>query len=149
MKNLKIRKIDATICFNRIKNTPPKDFPNVAEMEKTADLIGILKKAIPDFAAMIEKGEKIGSDFRARRISEKDIVGVRKAFRVESNDFEEAHGKEVISIEFETAIFDTFFAQFERWGKNWFLKLNDYLAFRGYMKEANEVKEEEVPTPEA
>ena len=143
MKKLKVRKIDVAICWNRIKNTPPKDFPNVVEMEKTADLIGVLGKAIPEFSAMIEKGEKIGEDFRAERISEKDIVDTRKAFQKESNGLEEEKGKDIISVEFETAIFDVFFSQFERWGKNWFMKLDDYLAFRSNMKAANEAKEED------
>jgi len=137
MKTLKTKKVNLVICWNGLKNTPPKLFPTIGEMEKTADILELLKNAIPEFVEVLREGEKISEDIQAGKFAGEESLKVRRDFAKKSNALEQKVGNSEIPVEFENETFNTFFQQFERWGKEWFVKLEPYLAFRKEMTATN------------
>ena len=137
MKILKTKKVNLVICWNGLRTMPPKDFPNIDEMEKTADILDTLKEPIPEFVEMLEEGEILNKDIQAARLAAEEIIAKKKDFQTRSNLLEGEKGEEEITLEFENDVFNTFFQQFERWGRVWFFKLEPYLAFRKDMTTTN------------
>ena len=138
MKVLKTKQVNIAICWNGIRNTPPKDFPSVEEMEKTADLLDTLKESIPEFSKVLEEGEKLNTDIQAGKLKPDELMEKKTDFQKRSNSLEQEKGEQEISIEFETDAFNTLFQQFERWGREWFFKLEPYLAFRKDLNTTNQ-----------
>ncbi len=135
MKLLKTKKVNIAICWSGLKNTPPKEFPNIGEMEATANIIEALKEAIPEFVESIGKIEKINEEMNAggdMKTAEEKTLILQNATKVERE-----HAEDMVEVRFENADFNTFFQQFERWGKNWFYKLEAYLSFRKEMNTTN------------
>ena len=130
MKTLKTKKVNLVICWNGLRNTSPKDFPNIAEMEKTMDILAILKKGAGEFVELIKKGEDMNTELQNSGIKGEQVMAKRAEFQKESNELEAKKGKDVVKVEFEDDFFSIFCKQFERWGRNWFFKLEPYLEFR-------------------
>ena len=88
-------------------------------------------------------GEEIGVKMQSLGKDEKDIEGAKKLLEErqnimrESNKLEDTVGREEVTIEFEADIFNTFFQLFERWGRDWFFKVEPYLEFRKLMAQTN------------
>ncbi len=138
MKTLKTKKVNIVICWNGLKNTAPKDFPNIGEMESTANILENLKEGAGEFVALMEEGEKMNNDIASGKLSGPEaIMGARVDFTKKSTSLEDKTGEEIVDIQFEDNDFNTFFQQFERWGKNWFGKLDTFLAFRKDMNVTN------------
>ena len=130
MKQLKTKKINIVICWNNLKNTPPKEFPTMNEMEKMPDLLDLFEGAISEFVEIIKVGEEMNNKIISGEVTGDDVMRSRKEWGEKSRKIEaKEKGKEII-VEFENEEFNTFFQQFERWGKNWFNDLREYLAFR-------------------
>ena len=137
MKILKTKAVNVAICWNGLRNTVPRDFPNTSEMEKTADILNSFKEVISDFTEVLIEGEKLNTDIQTGKLTPEEMNEKRMDFQKKSNLLEQQKGNEEISIEFENEVFNTFFQQFERWGKEWFYKLEPYLAFRKDMNVTN------------
>jgi len=145
MKLLRTKKVNVAICWNGLRNTPPKEFPNIGEIENTEQILKILEEAIPDFTEILKEGDKIADALRSTEdINDPGIVKQRKEFIEKSQKLEDTEGNEIVDIEFENSDFNTFFQQFERWGKNWFLKLGSFLEFRRDLNETNSHKGENI-----
>jgi len=145
MKLLRTKKVNVAICWNGLRNTPPKEFPNIGEIENTEQILKILEEAIPDFTEILKEGDKIADALRSTEdINDPEIVKQRKEFIEKSQKLEDTEGNEIVDIEFENSDFNTFFQQFERWGKNWFLKLGSFLEFRRDLNETNSHKGENI-----
>jgi hypothetical protein len=136
MKTLKTKKVNVAICWNGLKNVPPKEFSNVGDMETTMTIIGLLKDEIPEFVEILEKTDKVGIEFQLNP-SNPEIVERRASVIKEASKVELEKGEELVEIKFENADFNVFFNQFEKWGNNWFYKLEPYLDFRKDMNETN------------
>lgn len=137
MKTLKTKKVNIVICWNGLRNMPPKAFPTIGEMEKTADILELFKNAVPEFVEVLKEGEKISADIQGGKLAGEESIKVRKEFAKKSNTLEQQKGNDEMNVEFENETFNTFFQQFERWGKEWFAKLEPYLAFRKEMTTTN------------
>jgi len=140
MKTLKTKKVNVVICWNGLRNTPPREFPSVGEMESTATVLDLFKEVIPEFVEVLEQGEKLSLDVPEKEATEeqkKKIVEQRQEFIRKSSKLEKDRGNEEVVIDFEDNDFNTFFQQFERWGRNWFFKLEPYLAFRTDINDTN------------
>ena len=137
MKILKTKRANIAICWSGLKNTPPKDFPSVGEMEKTTDILAVLKESISEFVKILEEGEKLNADIITTKLTTGEINEKKADFQKRATLLEEEIGEQEVSIEFEDEIFNTFFQQIERWGKFWFIKLEPYLAFRKDLNTTN------------
>lgn len=138
MKTLKTKKVNVVICWNGLKNTPPKDFPSIEEMDKTAGILDLLKEATPEFAKVLEEGEKMNTDIQSGKLeSDEKIMKAKTEFSKKSVLLEEKSGEDIVEISFENADFNAFFQQFERWGRVWFIRLEPYLEFRKSMNVTN------------
>ena len=130
MKTLKTKKVNVLACWNGLKNMPPREFQSIAEMEKTGTILDLFKEAVSELAEALLEGEKINTDIQLGKIVGEEIIEKKTEFQKMANGLEDATGKEEIEIALEDDVFNTFFQQFERWGKNWFQKVEDLLSFR-------------------
>ena len=130
MKTLKTKKVNVLSCWNGLKNMPPREFQSIAEMEKTGTILDLFKEAVSELAEVLLEGEKINIDIQLGKIVGEEIIEKKTEFQKMANGLEDATGKEEIEIALEDDVFNTFFQQFERWGKNWFQKVEDLLSFR-------------------
>jgi len=137
MKLLKSKKVNIAICWNSLRNMPPKDFPSIGELESTTAILDKLKEAIPEFVNSVLEGEKMNDKIILGRVNDEEVKKIRADYFNESNKLELEKGKEEVTVEFENEEFNTFFQQFERWGRFWFMKLEAFLEFRKEMCATN------------
>lgn len=137
MKPLKSKKVNLAICWNSLRNVPPKEFPSIGELEVTTVILDKLKAGIPEFVESVLEEEQINRDIITGKIKPEQINNKRTEYFKESSKLEIEKGEEEVTIEFEDAEFNAFFQQFERWGKNWFPKVEAFLDFRKDMCLAN------------
>ena len=137
MKTLKTRKVNIAVCWSGLRNMPPKAFPNIGEMEKTGEILELFKKTTPEFVEMLKEGEVLNTDIQTGKIAPEELMAKKQDFGKRSNSLEGEVGNKEVSVEFENDTFNTFFQQFERWGKDWFMKLESFLEFRKEMIATN------------
>ena len=137
MKILKSSKANVAICWSGLKHTAPKEFPNIGEMETAANILPLLEERVPEFAILMKEGEQMNIDIQSGKIPMNNKQEARNNFAKKATILEQTKGKEMVEIEFEDAAFNTLFQQFERWGKLWFIKLEEYLEFRKDMNSTN------------
>ena len=143
MKTLKTKRVNILTCWNGLKNTPPKEFPNIGEMDKASDILDEFKGIVPDFVEIMIEGEKINTDIQLGKINPEEIMAKKAEFQKKANALEDATGEQEVDVLLEDDVFNTFFQQFERWGKNWFQKLDGFLSFRKDLNQANQHPKEE------
>ena len=127
------------VCWNNLRRIPPKAFPNIEEIDKTFSILRLLENEIADFAKTIRETDEIIKklSFSESEEERKIIIEKRDAMIKELNKLEEKYSDKRIEIEFENDEFNTFFQQFERWGKEWFVNIEEFLKFRQDMNETN------------
>ena len=116
---------------------PPKAFPSIGEMEKTGDILELFEGAVPEFVKMLKEGDDLNAAIQTGKLGTEELMEKKTDFGKRSNLLEKDIGDRGVSIEFESDTFNTFFQQFERWGKEWFAKLEPFLAFRKEMATTN------------
>jgi len=139
MKTLKTKTVNMVVCWNNLRRIPPKAFPNIEEIDKTFSILRLLENEIADFAKTIRETDEIIKKLSFSESGEerKIIIEKRDAMIKELNKLEEKYSDKRIEIEFENDEFNTFFQQFERWGKEWFVNIEEFLKFRQDMNETN------------
>jgi hypothetical protein len=146
MKILKTKKVNIAICWNSLRSMPPKEFPSITELEATTAILETLQEPIPEFVKSVKDGDQMADDIVTGKIKNEEIDKKRAEYFKESSKLELEKGQEEVTVEFETEEFNTFFQQFERWGKLWFMKLEAFLEFRKDMNITNsqpkEIKKE-------
>jgi len=148
MKTLKTKKVNVAVCWNSLRLMPPKEFPTMAELEATTAILDKLQEGIPDFVKSSKELEKMNDEIILGKINDKEVEDVRKNYFKESSKLELETGDEIVEVEFENGEFNTFFQQFERWGKLWFPRLEGFLNFRKDMNVTNaQPKDKPKETP--
>ena len=137
MKTIKTKKLNIAICYNNLRNTAPKEFPTMIELDKTPGILETLKEAVPKFVESSLEGEKMNADIISGKMKKEEISKMRNEYIQKATKFEIEHGDEVIEVEFENDDFNVFFQQCERWGKLWFVKLEAFIGFRKDLNEGN------------
>jgi len=151
MKTLKTKRINVVIAWNNIRLVPPKDIPTIVEMERTSEIFTVLEEAIPDFVELITEGETLRKELSKTgdlpeaeiKKANEDWQAKNKKWQQQTNALEVKTGDEIIEVAFENEQFNTFFQQCERWGKNWFSNIKEYLAFRADLNKTNAQPKEE------
>ena len=136
MKKLELKKVAVAIVWNGLKTTPPKEFPTIGEIESASKVIDELKESIPEFVKIIEEGEAIGNEMAKGKITP-ELQKKREEYLKKTNEIESKNGKDIVKIELEDEDFKVFFQQCERWGKNWFNRIDGLLDFRKVLTAAN------------
>lgn len=137
MKVLKTRKVNVTICWNGLRSTPPKDFPTIGELESVGRILEAFEAQVPEFVSVLKEGEKLNESIMVKDIKDKEVVKARQEYLQKATETEKKSGDEIVEVEFEDDDFNTFFQQFERWGKNWFNKVEPFLVFRKDINDTN------------
>lgn len=133
MKTLTTKKVNLVICWNNLRLVPPKAFPTIQEMEKTSEVFDVLEAAVPTFVEAIMEGDEL-----RKELAKNEAWQVKnKIWQAKTNALEQKEGEEIISIDFENEVFNTFFQQFERWGKEWFGNIKEFLEFRKQLNITN------------
>jgi len=138
MKTLKTKTVNVVMCWNSLKQIPPKEYATIEEIEKVSDILDLFRDSISDFVKLIEEGEQLQKDIQSKRFTTEQITKKRGDFQTKSNILEDKKGKALIEVEFEDAVFNTFFQLFEKWGKNWFQEIGSFIAFRKEMNATNQ-----------
>jgi len=127
------------VCFNGLKNIPPKDFPSIDEMTKTIeDILPEIDKYIPkEYKDLMENIQKLRNDFSLEKITSEEATKLSNEYDALLRKYDITNQDNQTMIEFSKEAFNTFFQQFERWGKNWFNRLEDYMRFRKDMNKTN------------
>lgn len=138
MKTLATKRIYAYIVYSNLKRTPPKEYPDTNELVETVDnILPVLEVASADFVGYRKRADEINNKVGSGQLKQEDgqdqILALQKEVRV----YELEKGEEVTSAEFEKAAFDILYQQFDRWGKTWFEKVEDYVGFRKDIVKAN------------
>ena len=137
MKTIKTRRVNIAICWNGLRNMPPKEFNTIKELENTSKILEAFKGMIPTFVESILEGEKMNKDISLGVIKKDDVLKARNDYFVKSTKIEEEKGDEIIDVEFENDEFNTFFEQFAKWGKNWFQKIELFLEANNDINKGN------------
>jgi hypothetical protein len=138
MKTLKTKKLYIAICWSFLKNVPPAKYPKIDEIEKTPKILEVLKEAVPEYSEIIEAREELTKDYLPNtQITDKAEIEAITDINTKQLRQENKYEKQVDTIEFEDDYFNTFFQQFERWGKDWFRKIDSFIEFRKDMNETN------------
>lgn len=138
MKTLNTKKIFGLVAYNQIRRTAPREFPTIEEMNLTVeDILPTLAEKLKDFIKFREESDVVNASFTAGDVSEEDASKKIREIAIEANKWEQKHGREIESFDFDNNVFNTFFQQFERWGKMWFSTLEDFIEFRKHMNETN------------
>jgi len=138
MKTLKTKTVNVVMCWNSLKQIPPKEYATIEEIEKVSDILDLFRDSISDFVKLIEEGEQLQKDIQSKRFTTEQITKKRGDFQTKSNILEDKKGKALIEVEFEDAVFNTFFQLFEKWGKNWFREIGSFIAFRKELNATNQ-----------
>lgn len=142
MKTLTTSKVNIVICWNNLRLVPPAKFRTVKEMETTGKILETFEEAIPDFVKLITEGEDLRKELASTGdLPEEEIKTAnadwqirQKKWQATTNALEQKTGDEVIGVEFDNEDFNTFFNQFNQWGKDWFGNIKEFLTF---LKELN------------
>jgi hypothetical protein len=131
MKTISTKRLYLYLVYNALKRTPPKDYPDTNEMVVTVDeILPVLEAASGEFITFRKEADAINSDMLATKITQEEaqtkMIELQKTVRA----FELEKGIEVVSAEFSASGFTTLQRQFTEWGKNWFDKLEDFVAFK-------------------
>jgi len=138
MKTLKTKRVNILSCWNGLRHVAPREFQGMGEMEKTSTAIDTFKGAIPGLVEILLEGDRMNMDIQTGKIKGEEIMAKRAEFQKKANSLEDSTGKEEVEVSLEDDIFNTFFQQFEKWGKNWFQTVETILAFRKDLNLANQ-----------
>lgn len=150
---MKTKQINIAVAWSFLKSIPPKEYDSMMDIERSVLIVDKLAEVIPDFVSHRSEGE----DFNKKVIRDevKDEMDGDKVVKTAGqiiNDWHtefdkrgeqigELKGSEIVKVEFEDAVFNTFF-QFcnnRKWGaKTWFNAVPDYLEFLQDLNKANQ-----------
>lgn len=142
MKTLTTKSVNIVICWNNLKNLPPKAFQTIEEMEITQVILDTLEEAIPLFSKIIKEGEELNKKIITGDVTGTNVAEVRKEWSERSRKLEEKEKDKEVTIEFENEEFNTFFQQFGRLGKEWFNSVKEFLSFRADLNKTNQQPKE-------
>lgn len=144
MKILRSKAIDIAGAWNNLKNTPPKEFMTIDDMEKSVKICQKMELAVPEFAKHIKDGQEFHSKVKAGEIKsngedgkKNNIIQAYEEYDKSSEKLARDVGEKIVEIEFEDAEFNSFFQFVSKWGKTWFSKTEEYLNFLNDMNETN------------
>lgn len=139
MKQITTKRIFAYIVHQNLKRTPPKEFPDITEMVTTVDeIIPAFEKDVLEFVSFRKQADEINNQLAAGSVTQEDATAKITQLQKDVRKYEIEHGDEPVTVDLETATLGTFNTQFERWGKVWFDKIDDFVAFKKNLNKANQ-----------
>ena len=137
-KTLHTQRRLAYLVFNNLKNTPPKNFPTLDEMDLTVnDILPVFEGEVEGYIQIRKHAEDINLKLSINEVTQKEADDMIKELNIDAAKFEGQHKNDEVEVEFENSPFNTLFQQFERWGKEWFRTLEDFVDFRKQINKAN------------
>jgi hypothetical protein len=131
MKQINTKRILAYVVYQNLKSTPPKEFPDINEMVETVDnILPALQPHVTDFIQYRKDADEVSSQLAAGTLTKEAAADKMTNLQKEVNKYETERGDEPVVIEMEGGTYNVFKTLFERWGKNWFNKIEDFVQFR-------------------
>ena len=135
MKNIKMKRIHAYIMASGLRRTPPKEFPDLDEMTTLVDsILPVFDPAIGEFLLFRKQAEKLSNDLALGNIEQPAAEIQMKDIQKQVRKYELGDGEKEVEIALEDGHFGVLSKQFARWGKNWFDKIEDFVAMKNAMK---------------
>ena len=126
------------IVYSQLKRTAPKDFPSIDEMVQVVDeILPAMEPAIGEFLTFKKESTEINSKFARKELVEEDANKLLAELREKSVKYELTSGEDLVKVTLDKEAFGTLFQLFERWGKNWFGTIEDFVSFRKGLTETN------------
>ena len=139
MKTIKTKRGNLMYCWIGLRKVTPAKYPSIDEMEKSRIVLSAFEEAAGNVIKLVQEGEKLNMDIMSGKIEPKKAAKARGEFdkKTMASD-NKGEYEEVISVELENEEFNTFFQQFSRWGKDWFMNVDYFLTFRKDMDITNQ-----------
>lgn len=140
MKTIKTSKYNIDRAYFGLVNVAPGKYHTVKEIELAADILDVLEPKAKDHYAILQEGDALNEKYAG--VTDKDsdwknymeeIAGLNA--RIKSREDQDKNKSVVIELENEQ--FNQLFQFFEKWGKDWFMKIREFLEFRNDMNATN------------
>lgn len=128
-KILKIRRIFVWAIYNKLKQTPPKDYPTTGEIKSTiSNILPALKEHVGEYLKNIEKAENLQEKLLAKEITDKEMQEGIEKINEGWKEYNKKSGNEIVEVSFDEEGFKTLKTQFERegWGKQWVMNIDEF-----------------------
>lgn len=139
MKKISSKKLYFYLIYSALKRTPPKEYPDTNEMVVTVDeILPALEIASGEFITYRKKSDDINSEFLSQKVTEVEAREKINELQKEVRAFETSQGLEIVIAEMSSSALGILQRQFSAWGKDWFEKLEDFVAFKKDFEKAEQ-----------
>lgn len=138
-KTLKTKRVFAYAIYNNLRMTPPKDYPTVAEIKSTINVIlPALKEAVSEYLKLFVQVQDLAEQIKEKKFSDKEAQNKVDNINEMWKEYNQAHGNEIVDIVLDEEGFKTLKSQFERdkWGKNWLANIEEFAELSASFDEA-------------
>lgn len=140
MKKIITKKYNIDRAYLGLVNVPPGKYPTIKEIELASKILDILEEKASDHFSLLKEGDKLNEKYQG--VTDKDsdwknYMDEVNSLNVRIKSKESIDREKTVEIEMEDQEFNQFFQFFEKWGKEWFMKIKEFLEFRKDMNEAN------------
>lgn len=128
-KILKTKRVFAYAIYNNLRMTPPKDYPTVAEIKSTINVIlPALKEVVSGYLELFVKVQDLSEQIREKKFSDEEAQKKINVMNEDWKNYNQAHGSEIVDVVLDEEGFKTLKSQFERdkWGKNWLANIEEF-----------------------
>ncbi len=146
MKILKTKRIFLYSVYRALRETPPKEFPTTEEIKVTIDnILPALKEVSIGFTKALDGVDEVNREVRKKKITDKVATEKREKLANQFNEYNDEHGEDIVSIEFEDEHFKVFQEQFDRqgWGQTFLNSIEDYNELSTAFEEVSSEKKKE------
>jgi lipopolysaccharide biosynthesis regulator YciM len=138
-KTLQLRRIFVQAIFNNLRNTPPKDFPTIAEVKTTIkDILPALKEHVEAYITIFEEARDANNDAVEKKITEEDLKVKIEEFNKRIVEYTKTEGQEIVTVVLSVDGMKTLTEQFNRedWGKRWLQNIEEFAEVLAAFEEA-------------
>lgn len=137
MKIIVLKKIQAYVLYSSLKRTAPKEFTDVEEMTTVVNgIFPVLAQSCEKFVKYRQEAESLGNAITVGDLTEAEYKEKFVSLQKDVRKYELREGEEEIEIEMENADHGVLLKLFERFGKTWFDKVEDFIAVQQVLKSA-------------
>lgn len=128
-KTLKIRRVFVYSIYNKLRNTPPKDYPTTGEIKSTISVIlPALKEQSSTYLEILGKAEDLSIKVAEKKVTEEEAQKMVNEYNEEFRNYGKEKGNEIVEISLDEEAFKVLKSQFDRenWGKNWVMNVEEF-----------------------
>lgn len=140
MKLLKTKKYNIDRVYLGLLNILPNRYQTIKEIETSSEILDLLEPLAKDHFNLLKEVDKINEKYAGTTDKDSnwtdltlEIASLNKRIKIKEDQDKEKN----IALELEDEEFNQFFQFSEKWGKEWFMRIKEFLDFRKDINEAN------------